>query len=135
MLFDVKSVVEALKEEGILHDNHTILPKYFDVRGIHIITDRGKEIYFRLPLSFFIKDDGADVIIKNIIEYRIGRDIEITDSIKDIIIILDCKIYHKCFETSKGMYVKVIFIEKGAKYSSRLYREDFKYKKTSIRKI
>lgn len=54
-MLNANSVVEALKEEGILHDNHTILPKYFDVRGIHIITDRGKEIYFRSPLSFLLK--------------------------------------------------------------------------------
>ena len=33
------------------------------------------------------------------------------------------------------MYDKMIYIEKGVKYGPCLYREDFKYKETSIRKI
>ena len=66
MLFNAKSIVEALKEEGILYDNHTVLPKYFEVYIIQIITDEGKRYYFTLPLSLFIKNDGADIAIKNI---------------------------------------------------------------------
>ena len=42
---------------------------------------------------------------------------------------------NKYFKTSKGMYDKMIYIEKGVKYDPCLYREDFKYKETSIRKI
>lgn len=135
MLFDVKSIVEALKEEGILYDNHTVLPKYFEVYIIKIITDEGKEYYFTLPLSLFIKNDGTNIAIKNIIEYHIGSDIETINSIKEIIIILDYNVYHKYFKTSKGVYDKMIYIEKGVKYGPCLYREDFKYKETSIRKI
>lgn len=135
MLFNAKSIVEALKEEGILYDNHTVLPKYFEVYIIQIITDEGKRYYFTLPLSLFIKNDGADIAIKNIIEHHIGSDIETINSIKEIIIILDYKVYHKYFKTSKSMYDKAIYIEKGAKYGPCLYREDFKYKETSIRKI
>ena len=135
MLYNTKSIVEALKEEGILYDNHTVLPKYFEVYIIQIITDEGKRYYFTLPLSLFIKNDGADIAIKNIIEHHIGSDIETINSIKEIIIILDYKVYHKYFKTSKGMYDKAIYIEKGAKYGPCLYREDYKYKETSIRKI
>lgn len=135
MLYNTKSIVEALKEEGILYDNHTVLPKYFEVYIIQIITDEGKRYYFTLPLSLFIKNDGADIAIKNIIEHHIGSDIETINSIKEIIIILDYKVYHKYFKTSKGMYDKMIYIEKGVKYGPCLYREDFKYKETSIRKI
>lgn len=135
MLFNAKSIVEALKEEGILYDNHTVLPKYFEVYIIQIITDEGKRYYFTLPLSLFIKNDGADIAIKNIIEHHIGSDIETINSIKEIIIILDYKVYHKYFKTSKGMYDKAIYIEKGAKYGPCLYREDYKYKDTFIVKI
>ena len=132
MLFTTKRIVEALKEEGILYDNHTVLPKYFEVYIIKIITDEGKEYYFNLPISLFIKND---IAIKNIIEHHFGSDIETINSIKEIIIILDYKVYHKYFKTSKGMYDKMIYIEKGVKYGPYLYREDFKYKETSIRKI
>lgn len=135
MLLNAKSIVEALKEEGILYDNHTVLPKYFEVYIIQIITDEGKRYYFTLPLSLFIKNDGANIAIKNIIEYHIGSDIETINSIKEIIIILDYNVYHKYFKTSKGVYDKMIYIEKGVKYGPCLYREDFKYKETSIRKI
>jgi len=47
-------------------------------------------ILFIVSISF-IKNDGANIAIKNIIEYHIGSDIETINSIKEIIIILDYK--------------------------------------------
>lgn len=137
-MFDAKSIVQVLKEEGILYGNHTILPKYYDVHIIRLVTDEGKEYCFSLPYRYLIEANGAVTAIENTIIFdHIGSDSECKtiNSIRNIIIILDYKVYHKYFKTSKGMYDKMIYIEKGVKYGPYLYREDFKYKETSIRKI